>query len=284
MAHVLLHLPHASRYIPLSERGGLAVDDAELERQHLALVDDRTDELFAPVEAQGVTVVAARVSRLVVDVERRRDDALEPAAELGMGAVYTRGVGNVPLRPHLAAEERERLLRAWYDPHHQLLDRHLESIRSAANACVLIDAHSYPSQPLPTELLGAGRPEICLGTDPHWSRGLERIAERHFTDSGYTVGINRPYAGSMVPGIISRDPQRNLSWVKSFHGQMAPCKGFFTLMIEVRRDVYLRPGSQLPGPRFNHLKFTLDTLYRRLGRVNFWANPGSGPTPSAGRP
>lgn len=284
MAHVLLHLPHASRYIPLSERGGLAVDDAELERQHLALVDDRTDELFAPVEAQGVTVVAAKVSRLVVDVERRRDDALEPAAELGMGAVYTRGVGNVPLRPSLTAAERERLLRTWYDPHHQLLDRHLESIRGAANACVLIDAHSYPSQPLPTELLGAGRPEICLGTDPHWSRGVERIAEKHFTESGYSVGINRPYAGSMVPGIISRDPQRNLSWVKSFHGQMAPCKGFFTLMIEVHRDVYLRPGSQLPGPRFNHLKFTLDTLYRRLGRVNFWTNPGSGSSQAAGQP
>ena len=269
MAHVLLHLPHASRYIPLAERAGLAVDDDELERQHLALVDDRTAELFAPVTASASLVVAP-VSRLVVDVERRRDDALEPAAELGMGAVYTRGVGNVALRPNLAAEERERLLRAWYDPHHQRLDRHIESIRAAANACVLIDAHSYPSRPLPTELLGVDRPEICLGTDPHWSRGVERLAEKHFVESGYTVGINRPYAGSMVPGIISRDPQRNLSWVKSFHGQMAPCKGFFTLMIEIRRDVYLRPGSQLPGPRFNHLQFTLNTLYERLNRANFW--------------
>lgn len=271
MAHVLLHLPHASRHIPLSERGGLAVDDAELERQHLALVDDRTDELFAPVESQGISIVAARVSRLVVDVERRRDDALEPAAEIGMGAVYTKGIGNVPLRPTLDAEERERLLRRWYDPHHERLDRHLESIRAATGACVLIDAHSYPSQPLPTELLGVERPEICLGTDPDWSRGVERIAEKHFAESGYTVGINQPYAGSMVPGIISRHPQRNLSWARSFNGQMAPCKGFFTLMIEVRRDVYLRPGSQLPGPRFNHLQFTLNTLYDRLRRTNFWA-------------
>ncbi len=269
MAHVLIHLPHASRYIPLDERAGLAVDHAELERQHLALVDDRTAELFAPVTARASLVVAP-VSRLVVDVERRRDDALEPAAELGMGAVYTRGVGDVALRPGLTAEERERLLRRWYDPHHRWLDRHIESIRGAADACVLIDAHSYPSDPLPTELLGVGRPEICLGTDPHWSRGVERLAERHFAESGYTVGINQPYAGSMVPGIISREPQRNLSWARNSHGQMAPCKGFFTLMIEVRRDVYLRPGSHLPGPRFNHLQFTLNTLYERLNRVNFW--------------
>ncbi len=270
MAHVLLHLPHASRYIPLAERAGLAVDDDEIERQHLALVDDRTEELFAPVQAGRVGVLTAPVSRLVVDVERHRDDALEPAAELGMGAVYTRGVGNVLLRPSLAAEERERLLRTWHDPHHELLDRHIESIRRSTTACVLIDAHSYPVDPLPTELIHAARPEICIGTDPDWSRGIEKVAARHFAESGYTVAINQPYGGAMVPRVIRRDPQRNLAWNHSFHDQMAPCKGFFTLMIEVRRDVYLRPGSQLPGPRFNHLKFTLDMLYRRLNKLNFW--------------
>lgn len=270
MAQVLLHLPHASRYIPLAERAGLAVDDEELERQHLALVDDRTDELFAPVEAGGVRIVDSPVSRLLVDVERRRDDALEPAAALGMGAVHTRGVGNVPLRPSLTEAERERLLRAWYDPHHALLDRVVASIRRDSGACVLIDAHSYPSDPLPTEFEGAARPEICIGTDPEWSRGVEKVVAAHFIGSGYTVAINQPYGGSMVPAEIRREPQRNLSWIHNPFGGMAPCKGFFTVMIEVRRDVYLRPGSQLPGPRFNHLKFTINMLYRRLNKLNFW--------------
>ena len=270
MARVLLHLPHASRYIPLAERAGLAVDDDEIERQHLALVDDRTDELFAPVEAPGVVTVASPVSRLVVDVERRRDDALEPCAELGMGAVYTRGVGNVVLRPNLDARERERLLRCWHDPHHAELDRAVAAIRRQETACVLIDAHSYPLERLPTELEGAARPEICIGTDPEWSRGVERVVERHFVGSGYTVALNQPYGGAMVPNAIRLEPQRNLAWNHSFHSQMAPCKGFFSVMIEVRRDVYLLPGSHLPGPRFNHLKFTLNMLYRRLGKLNFW--------------
>ncbi len=270
MAHVLLHLPHASRYIPLAERAGLAVDDAELERQHIALVDDRTDELFAPVEALGVTTVAATVSRLVADVERHRDDAVEPAAALGMGAVYSRGVGNVPLRPNLDAWERERLLRTWYDPHHARLDQVVAAIRRESTSCVLVDAHSYPRERLPTELEGAQRPEICIGTDREWSRGVERVVERHFVDSGYTVALNQPFGGAMVPNVIRREPQRNVAWNHSLHSQMAPCKGFFTVMIEVRRDVYLRPGTHLPGPRFNHLKFTLNMLYRRLNKLNFW--------------
>ena len=271
MAQVLLHLPHASRYIPLAERGGLAVDDTEIERQHLALVDDRTDELFAPVEATGVSVITAAVSRLVVDVERRRDDSLEPAAALGMGAVYTRGIDNVLLRPNLDAAERERLLQTWYDRHHQLLEKTVVGIRKACTSCVLIDAHSYPLNRLPTELEGAARPEICIGVDPDWSRGIEKVVERHFIESGYTVAINQPYGGSMVPDIIRREPQRNTAWNHSFHDQMAPCKGFFSIMIEVRRDVYLRQDSQLPGPRFNHLKFTLNMLYRRFNKLNFWS-------------
>jgi N-formylglutamate amidohydrolase len=270
MAQVLLHLPHASRYIPLAERGGLAVDDAEIERQHLALVDDRTDELFAPVEALNVHTVTAAVSRLVVDVERRREDSLEPAAALGMGAVYTRGVDNVLLRPSLVATERERLLKTWYDQHHQLLDQTVAGIRRSYTSCVLIDAHSYPLDRLPTELEGAVRPEICIGVDPDWSRGVEKVVERHFIQSGYTVALNQPYVGSMVPNIIRCEPQRNTAWNHSFHDQMAPCKGFFSVMIEVRRDVYLRRDTQLPGPRFNHLKFTLNMLYRRLGKLNFW--------------
>lgn len=273
MASLLIHIPHASRYIPLAERGKLAVDDDELERQHLALVDDRTGELFAPADG-GAWVVEAPVSRLVVDVERRRDDALEPAAEMGMGAVYTQGVDNVLLRPGLDPEERERLLRTWYDPHHATLDRTVENIRSASEACVLIDAHSYPRDPLPTEFIGAGRPEICVGSDPDWSRGVERIVAHHFAESGYSTAINEPYAGAMVPNLVRRDRQRNLFWGKGPFSQMAPCKGFYAVMIEVRRDVYLRPGSHLPGPRFNHLKFTIDMLYRRLRRSNFWEREG----------
>jgi len=56
---------------------------------------------------------------------------------------------------------------------------------------------------------------------------------------------------------------------------MARCKGFYSLRILVRRSVYLRSGTQLPGPRFNHLKFTLNTLYNRLLRSNFWPTNAS---------
>lgn len=271
MANVIIHLPHASRYIPLSERAGLAIDDEELERQHLALVDDRTAELFAP-DGNYAYVVEAPVSRLVVDVERFREDALEPASQLGMGAVYTRGVKNVVLRPSLTAAERERLLKTWYDPHHQRLDEIVGPMRGRIAAGVLIDAHSYPVDALPTENPLASRPEICIGTDPEWTRGVDRIVKNHFVESGYTVGINQPFSGTLVPNVVRKDPQRHTQWSFGPFALMAPCRGFYSVMIEVRRDVYLCPGTHLPGPRFNHLHYTLNTLYARLRKFNFWMN------------
>lgn len=267
---LILHLPHATPYIPLAERADLAVEDDELARQSLALVDDRADDLFAPIN-EHIWLARAKVSPLVVDVLRHRDDAEEPAAELGLGAVHTRGVGNVPLRPSLDAGRRERLLRDWYDPHHERLGLMVRRQReSGETKCVLLDLLTYPEDPLPTEFTASARPEICVSTDPEWSRGIERVVRDHFVGSGYTVAENQPFAGATVPALIRENPQRNLAWISSFHQQMAPCKGFYSVRVHVRRDVYLGRGTHLPGPRYNHLKFTLNTLYSRLSRTNFW--------------
>jgi len=163
---LLLHLPRATRYIPLAERGGLAVEDDEIERQHLALVDDRADELFAPI-SDSVWTLQAKVSPLVVDVGRKRDDAEEPAAELGLGAVHTRGVRNVLLRPSLEAARREKLLVDWYDPHHAELNRLVKRMRDAGySRCVLIDAGSYPDDPLPRSSPPRGDPRSASAPTP----------------------------------------------------------------------------------------------------------------------
>ena len=254
---LIVHIPHASQFIPETERAGLAIDDAELRRQQQAIVDHRTDELFAPQNPNAI-IVAAPVSRLVVDVERFRDDKDEPTAKYGMGAVYTRGVNGVPLRPKLEASERERLLKTWYDPHHAKLNREVERLcTTGSRECILIDAHSYPLDPLPTELSNSSsRPEICIGSDAQWSRGIESIVVAHFEKAGYEVGLDTPYKGSLVPSVVTSNPLTNTY------------AGFSTVMIEVRRDIYLDTNTSLPGGRFTHLQSTLNALYECLLETN----------------
>jgi hypothetical protein len=98
---LLLHIPHASTCIPGEALGDFPVDRDTLDAELLQLTDRFTDALygdgFPPAQ-----IVTADVSRLVVDVERFADDAAEPCAAHGMGAVYVRTSSGAP-PPHRRA-------------------------------------------------------------------------------------------------------------------------------------------------------------------------------------
>jgi hypothetical protein len=107
---MILHIPHASRVIPADVRRTLLLTDAELELELSLMTDAFTDELFLPAAGDGDAAVVFPVSRLVVDPERFEDDALEPMASVGMGAVYVKTSHGAPLRAKLPGRERETLL------------------------------------------------------------------------------------------------------------------------------------------------------------------------------
>jgi len=145
-------------------------------------------------------VVMAEVSRLVVDVERFRDDADEEMAAKGMGAVYTRTSDGHPLRT-LTPERREELLRIYYDRHHQRLHEAVSEALKRASQCLIIDVHSFPGIPLPYESdQNRDRPQICIGTDDyHTPPSIAEAATAYFRERGFRVTQNRPFGGSIVP-------------------------------------------------------------------------------------
>ena len=62
MIPIILHIPHASREIPNSERGDFLLDDDALEQELLAMTDARTDELLYISEHYDVRSVIAPVA------------------------------------------------------------------------------------------------------------------------------------------------------------------------------------------------------------------------------
>jgi len=161
MKSILVHIPHASVVIPPAERAAIRLSEPELQRELLRVTDWYTDELFrGGFEAEDV--LEARVSRLIVDVERFPNDADEPCAALGMGAVYTTASTGQPLR-EIAECDRRRLMEAYYWPHHQALARAVQDRVDRYGVCTIIDAHSFSTNPLPTQAAMATLPEICLG-------------------------------------------------------------------------------------------------------------------------
>jgi N-formylglutamate deformylase len=219
----VIHIPHSSTTVPDDVRRTFVLSDLALRQEILRLTDLYTDELFSLDTLTAIPVVFG-VSRFVVDPERFTNDALEPMAARGMGAVYMATTQGAPLRASLSASQRAELLARFYVPHHAALEAATHAVLHATGRCLILDGHSFPSDPLPCDLnQDRPRPEICIGTDPfHTPSALATEAANGFAAYGLDVAIDRPYSGALVPARWYRRDDR-----------------VSALMIEVNRCLYM---------------------------------------------
>lgn len=197
------------------------VGDADLEYELLQMTDAFTDELF---DLPGAERLVFPVSRLLVDPERFERDEDEPMAERGMGAVYTKTHRGDPLKN---GPDREALIRAYYRPHHSRFAQAVEDRLARFGKCLIVDAHSFPSQPLPCDLDPMeDRPDICIGTDPfHTPGSLTEFMREAFAARGYTLGVDRPYRGAIVPSVHWRKDARVASIMVELNPRPLPGRG-----------------------------------------------------------
>ena len=243
---VILHIPHGSAVIPADLRDDILLDDDLLRVELLKMTDIHTD--FAAQGNWADSVVMAEVSRLVVDVERFRDDEKETMAEVGMGAVYTRTNDGKALRC-CHSEKRESLLQRYYDPHHFRLTQAVKKRLDQFNRCLIVDVHSFPSRPLPYESCQKpDRPDICIGADDyHTPEEIANILVDFYHYLGLETKINEPFAGSMVP---SQYYQRD--------------KRVCSIMIEINRSLYMDEKTGALKANFVRIFKTIRTAVRHI--------------------
>jgi len=231
----VLHIPHSSRLIPPDERVRLTTSDKELDAELLRMTDAFTSELFPPTDGEAERIVFP-VSRLVCDVERFPDDADEPMASRGMGAIYTATSEGACLRADLSPAERERIMMRWYYPHHARLTSAVDQVLALQGRCLVIDCHSFSARPLPHEPdQEPQRPDICIGTDPfHTPPDLASMVAQVAKEVGLSVAVDRPFAGTLVPSKHYRTDDRVQS-----------------IMIEVNRGLYMNERTGDRGLAFD---------------------------------
>jgi len=235
----VIHVPHASKVIPEEVRGQFVLTDQLLSDELRLMTDAHTDELFEIPETLARTV-RYPISRLVVDPERFVDDELEIMVKKGMGVVYTGTAAGTQLRRKLTTDERQRLIDQYYWPHHRKLSSQVSECLDANHYCLIMDAHSFPSRPLPYELDQApSRPDICIGTDsehtPNW---LSQKTEAVFKSFGWSVEVDRPFAGALVPNDYYR----------------CDAKRVHSIMIEINRGLYMDEQTGEKISAFNQVK------------------------------
>jgi len=231
---VIFASPHSGRDYPAE-----FLTQAVLDRQTIRSSEDAfVDELFGMAPGMGAPLLAARVPRAYLDLNRAADE-LDPVVIEGLARVphnprISSGLGVIPrvvaggraiyCGKLPLAEAEDRLRRFWH-PYHQALSALVEETRTAFGQAVLIDCHSMPHEAIEAHTRpGQPRPEVVLGDRYGATAGrevMERV-EAAFSAAGLRVGRNAPFAGAYVAQAYGR-----------------PSRGVHVVQVEIDRALYM---------------------------------------------
>ena len=267
-APVVFASPHSGRDYPPEFIAASRLNVVSLRGSEDAFID----EIFASAPDFGAPLLCARFPRAYVDANREAfelDPAMftdplpdyvntrSPRIAAGLGTiarVVTDGedIYHEPLR----FEDALGRIEALYRPYHKALQGMLQATQERFGGCLLVDCHSMPSGQLAPEL-GAGdgnKPADmvlgdCFGTSS--APAVTDIAKAALEASGFTVALNKPYAG----GFTTRHYGR-------------PREGVHVLQVEINRALYMDEKLVRRGPGLPALKCRLGPLMRALADID----------------
>jgi N-formylglutamate deformylase len=159
-APLLISIPHLGTELPADLRHGYS-DEA------LALADTdwHLDQLYAFAHGLGASVLGAKLSRYVVDLNRPASGESLYPGQATTGLCPTETFHGVPLyRPGAepAAAEQARRVHTYWQPYHQALSDELSRLRAQHGQVLLWEAHSIASR-VP-RLFEGKLPDLNFGT------------------------------------------------------------------------------------------------------------------------
>ncbi len=241
---IVLNIPHASTYLPLWEIpapyhepsgaaywlwGGKVVVRKKIQDKYKKelpyMTDWYTDELF--INGVGRPLVAP-ISRLLCDMERFKDDMQEEMSTIGMGICYTT-THDLENLAFFKFPHKKHIIEKYYDPYHMALKNYAREALESHSHVLILDCHSFSDRPYMCDInYSRDRPDICIGTDPEYTpKELIDITVKYFEALGYSVELNYPFSGTMVPSGFDN-------------------KKLYSIMIELNRKLYLeREGENV---------------------------------------
>ena len=262
---LVLDSPHSGREQPADFGSVLGADDLRNAE------DCEVDRLYLPATQRGIPLLAARVSRVYLDVNRAADDidpelldgnSLLPAAashkaRLGKALVWrTLDDGRPIYQRRLSAHEIARRIERCHTPYHQALRRLLDAAHRQFGNVVHLNCHSMNAVGGSQAKGGAGRAraDFVLGDrdgttcDP----ALTAFVRRTLAAMGYDVAVNDPFKGVALVQAYSN-----------------PAAGRHSLQIEISKRLYMDEATLQPHAGFDALQRNLmrliDALIERCG-------------------
>jgi N-formylglutamate amidohydrolase len=213
----IFHIPHSSITIPFYTE---FINNELVEKEIQLTTDWKTTEIF---NVKDIDKVFCDFSRVFCDVERLNDNE-EELFKFGRGFFYTKTDNNESLRED-KNNIKELIYNEYYLKHHNRLNTLVENKLKEHNSCYIVDCHSFNDIPLNLDLNKDNkRPDICLGIDEfHTPKYLLEHFYNHFKTYNYSVEINNPYSGTIIPSKYYKNDKR--------------VKG---IMIEINKKLYIK--------------------------------------------
>lgn len=229
---IILHIPHSSYLICPEYRDLFFLNNSELFKEQLKMTDSFTDDLFdLPLKR-----IVFPISRLLCDVERFRDENVEPMCKKGMGICYTRTSELSPLKR--TTDNYTNSMMLMYDAHHRQLVTKIEECLRQSGECLIMDCHSFASERLPYEEYSDDeRPEICIGLNQSFNENHYRYFKNAFEKRGYKVALNNPFSGALIPEQYYQKDGR-----------------VSAVMIEINRSLYINERTGEKNSNYNIIK------------------------------
>ncbi|CAN5790144.1 N-formylglutamate amidohydrolase [soil metagenome] len=260
--------PHSGRDYPPGFLSRTRLDTLQIRSSEDAYVD----ELFACAPDHGAPLLAARVPRACVDLNRASDE-LDPALiagtfRRGANPRVVAGLGVIPrvvaegrpiIEGKLSLAEAEARLDTYYHPYHACLAALIEAQRRAFGQALLFDCHSMPHDALASAPAVWGkRPNIILGDrfGASCERWLMEAATEIFGAAGFVVARNAPFAGGFITQHYGR-----------------PGGGIQALQIEIDRGLYMDEDRIERRAGFAETRATIAGAVARLARLGSQALP-----------
>jgi N-formylglutamate amidohydrolase len=252
--------PHSGRVYPPGLMAATRLDAEAIRRSE----DAHVDRLIAGAPAHGIQVIAARLARAWLDVNREPweldpamfEDEL-PAYARGSTAKVAAGLGAIArivgegqeiYRRKLTFAEAHARVEAVHRPYHAALNGLVTAARRDLGVAVLVDWHSMPSAASPECDMVLGDRHGCA-----CAPAISRLVEQTLRALGYRVARNAPYAGGYTTEHYGR-----------------PGRKVHALQIEINRALYMDETTLEPTAGFAPLKQSLETLFERLAARD-WA-------------
>ncbi|MEZ5753234.1 MAG: N-formylglutamate amidohydrolase [Paracoccaceae bacterium] len=256
---VVFSSPHSGAEYPQAFVSNSLLDHHMIRSSEDAFVD----RLFSAAPDHGAPLIAARIPRAYLDLNRAADE-LDPAVIEGIDRAphnprVSSGLGVIPrvvaggraiYRGKLSRKEAElRLLNVWH-PYHAALKTLMDESLATFGEAILIDCHSMPHEAIEAHARpGHPRPDVVLG-DRFGAAASRDVVDRiqaAFAEAGLRTARNAPFAGAYIAQAYGR-----------------PSRGQHVVQIEIDRALYMDEERIVPRPDFQQFQSVITGVIARV--------------------